>query len=112
MEKTFNKSEKILLVNETIIIDHSVHNDWLDFFTNKLIPTIKESGLAKDVVFSKIKGDFNPDGITYALQVKIKQEELESYKTHTGISENRTQLNSNFKNKFGAFETVLEVILD
>ena len=107
-----SNKDKIYLVNETTIIDHSIHKEWLDCFTNELIPGIKNSGLVSDLIFSKIKDGHNPDGQTYALQLKVKESNFLSYKNHTDINKIRNKINTDFKNKFGSFETVLEIVID
>lgn len=108
----YNKKDKAFLINETTIIDHSVHDEWFSCFTKELIPCIKDSGLVSNLIFSKIKAGHNPDGETYALQLKVKYSDFNSYKNHSQINEIRNKINQDFKNKFGSFETVLEIVID
>jgi len=102
---------KTLLVNETFIVDHDSHNEWLEWFKTRYIAAIKDSRHTKDLVLSKIQDD-NPDGKTYALQFKINSIHFDTFQKEDNLINLRTQLNKNFNNKFASFVTVLEIVED
>jgi len=106
-----NKKSNIYLINETTIIDHSICDDWLNRIKQELIPEIQNSDLISDLVFSKVKDGYNPDGETYAMQVKVKESDYLLYKNHIEINKIRDKINLDFKNKFGSFETILEIVI-
>ncbi len=112
MEKMSYNTDKILLVNETFIIDHGIHEQWYELVYKELIPAMKKSGLINSVILSKIKGDFNPDGENYALQFRVETQIYQEFKDHRVINHVRYKMNENFKNKFGSFTTELEVMID
>ncbi len=102
---------KTLLINETFIVDHNSHNEWLDWFKSHYIAAIKESQHSKDLILSKIEDD-NPDGKTYALQFKIDSIYFDVFQKEENLIDLRTQLNNKFNNKFASFVTVLEIVED
>lgn len=111
MVKMSNKSQNSLLINETFIIDQSVHSEWIKWFVDLYITEIKNTDLVKDILLSKIQED-NPDGEAYALQFKIKTQDLDTYKNNEELIHLRSELNYKFKNKFGSFVTILDIVLD
>lgn len=110
MEQISNKNIKMLLINETFIIDQSIHNDWFHRFTKDYIAVLKKSDLVQSVILSKIQGEYNPDGANYALQFKVKESVFSDFKNHIDLSKLRSEIDNEFKNKFGSFVTVLEII--
>lgn len=110
MEIMSNNPRKILLINETFIIDHSVNDQWFDWFTNEFIPIVKDSGIVKDVILSKIQGDYNQDGENYAFQFKIKVDDYISYQNNSQLNSLQSKMRVDFRHKFGSFVTVLEVV--
>lgn len=111
MEKMFYNTDKILLINETFIIDHGIHEHWYKLVHKELIPAMKESGLIQDVILSKIKGGFNPDGENYALQFKVSNNTYPSFKENEIVNNLRFKMNETFRNKFGSFVTELEIVV-
>ncbi len=104
-----NNKSKILLINETFIIDHKVHNEWLEWFRESYLSAIKMSNLTADIILSKI-GDYNPDGVTYAMQFKIRNKDMFEFQNEEKLIKLRNILNSKFSNKFASFVTVLEIV--
>ena len=107
----YNKNSTMLLVNETFVVDDSIHNEWLDWFTTQYIEGIKKSGYISDFVLSKLNDD-NPDGQTYAFQFKIKKDNIEMYNAEEKLIAQRNILNSKYNNKFASFVTILEIVAD
>ena len=57
-----------VLYNVTIIIDHTVHDEWTDWMQNTHIPEVMATGKFTSWKMLKILEDHNPDGVTYAIQ--------------------------------------------
>lgn len=112
MEKMSYNTDKTLLINETFIIDHGIHEQWFELVHKELIPAMKTSGLISSVILSKIKADFNPDGENYALQFRVETPIYQNFKDDKVINNIRCKMNDHFKNKFGSFTTELEVMID
>ncbi|HEB62726.1 MAG TPA: DUF4286 family protein [Bacteroidetes bacterium] len=107
MEKHY--FNKVLLINETFIVDHSVFDDWLSLFKDKYIRSLKNSSLVRDIVLSKIKGEHNPDGANYALQFKINESEFDKFQSNKDLNEVRKNLDDKFRNQYASFVTILEI---
>jgi len=105
-KKYFNK---VLLINETFIVDHSVFDEWITFFKNNYMKNLQELSSVNDVLLSKVRGDYNPDGENYALQFKINEMEYHKFKTDKKLLEIRKVIDEKFRNRFASFVTVLEI---
>ena len=99
----------VFLINETFIIDHSIFDDWINEFRKRYIKALKESPFVRDVVFSRVKGDHNPDGENYALQFKINEKEFDEFQADKELLEIRKSIDDKFKNQYASFVTILEI---
>lgn len=99
----------VFLINETFIIDHSIFDDWINEFRERYIKSLKKSPLTRDVVFSRVKGKYNPDGENYALQFKINEKELDEFQADKELLEIRKSIDDKYKNQFASFITILEI---
>lgn len=57
-----------IVYNVTLIIDHSVHEEWLQWMKEEHIPEVLATGKFLDNKMMKIMEDHNPDGVSYAIQ--------------------------------------------
>jgi hypothetical protein len=100
-----------ILYNVTIIIDHTVHEEWLVWMKTIHIPAVMASGQFISHTMSKIIEDgHNADGVTYAIHY-IAPDILayEHYqKNHAPQLQEETQ--RRYNGKFGAFRTCMEII--
>lgn len=108
MVKLYNSS--YILVNETFIVDHKVTDLWLTWFTENFITTLSVSDRVNNIVFSRIKQEFNPDGISYALQFKVEKNDLDLVFSDEKISELRTIMSSLFSGNIASFRTEMEIL--
>ncbi len=99
-----------VVYNVTIIIDHSVHDEWVDWMKNEHIPEVMATGKFTSWKMLRIIEDHNPDGMTYAIQYQAP--DMEAYLTYQ--NECAPALQQDVQNKFGglfgAFRTCMEVI--
>jgi hypothetical protein len=98
--------------NITIIIDHTVHEEWLIWVR----AFIKAKALELQDAFSckimKLDTEYNPDGLTYALHFLVAgQGGLEAINTHFEI-EMQEKMQEKFAQKYGSFSTSLSVIYE
>ncbi len=70
---------------------------------------LQELSSVNDVLLSKVRGDYNPDGENYALQFKINEMEYHKFKTDKKLLEIRKVIDEKFRNRFASFVTVLEI---
>lgn len=99
-----------VVYNVTIIIDHSVHDEWVNWMKNEHIPEVMATGKFTSWKMLRIIEDHNPDGMTYAIQYHAP--DMEAYLTYQ--NECAPTLQQDAQNKFGglfgAFRTCMEVI--
>ncbi|MBK7007819.1 MAG: DUF4286 family protein [Saprospiraceae bacterium] len=69
-----------VVYNVTIIIDHSVHDEWVDWMKNEHIPEVMATGKFTSWKMLRIIEDHNPDGMTYAIQYQAP--DMETYLTY------------------------------
>ena len=97
----------MIIYNVTISLDPSIHKEWLDWMINKHIPDVMDTGYFLENKICKLLVD---DEVTYAIQYMCKDTNtLEMYqkKCARNLQEEH---NEKFRNKFGAFRTILEII--
>ena len=107
-----NHFKKVLLINETFIVDHSIFDEWISLFKTRYVEFLKESSPVRDVVLSKVQGEYNPDGENYALQFKINERDFTEFKNNDKFNEIRKLIDEKFKNRYASFVTVLEVEME
>lgn len=99
-----------LLVNETFIVDHEIDELWSDWFTGHFLKTLSGSDKVKNIVFSRIKHDHNPDGISYALQYQAESQNIASVYNDEIINKIRTEMFSKFQGLIASFVTEMEIL--
>lgn len=99
-----------MLYNVTIIIDHSVHNEWKSWMIEEHIPAVLDCKIFKACKMTKIIEDYNVDGVTYAIQYRC--DGMDSFKKYQ--EEFAANLQAETQHKFGgryaAFRTCMEVV--
>ncbi len=104
------RNSSTLLINETFVIGYKSEKEWCSWVENIYSEAIKETGLAEDVLFSKVLSNYNPDGNSYALQLKILEKNFSSYKHHKELTKLREEMNLKFQNSIVSFVTILRII--
>ncbi len=104
------KNNSTLLINETFVVGYKVEKKWCAWVENIYSKAIKETGIVYDILFSKVLSNHNPDGNSYALQLKISERDFGSYKNHVGLIKVRSEMNQKFQNSIASFATILRVI--
>lgn len=97
-----------VVYNVTIIIDHSVHNEWVEWMKNEHIPEVMATGKFTSWKMLRIIEDHNPDGMTYAIQYHAP--DMEAYVAYQQECASALQQKTQnlFGGKFAAFRTLLE----
>ncbi len=104
------RNNATLLINETFVVGYKVEKVWCSWIENVYSRAIKDTGIANDIVFSKVLSNHNPDGNSYALQLKILEKDFGSYKNHVELTKVRSEMNRKFQNNIASFATILRVI--
>jgi carbamate kinase len=108
MEKPYNSSH--LLVNETFIVDHDVNDRWLQWFTENYLAALFRTENVKNIVFSRIVEEYNPDGNSYAIQFQTESKYVGHIYDSTELKELRNEMYSEFRGYIASFETKMEIL--
>jgi hypothetical protein len=100
-----------ILYNVTIIIDHSVHEEWLTWMKEEHIPAVMATGQFLSNKMCKIIDEHsNDDGVTYAIQyIAQDMDTYHNYQQQFAPALQQETLQK-FGGKFGAFRTVMEIL--
>lgn len=97
------------IVNTTFVILPSVHGTWLDFFTNKVLPQVKEQGY-NVLAFSRVLHEQVEEHYSYSLQVEVDEiGKVQKYKKEI-IGEYVEMAKKMYNEQALHFTTVLKVI--
>ncbi len=102
-----------ILYNVTIIIDHSVHEEWLQWMRTEHIPAVMATNHFLEYKMSRILEEHqNADGVTYAIQYLSPN--IETYTNYQQLHAPRLQQETlaKYNGKFAAFRTCMEVVDD
>jgi antibiotic biosynthesis monooxygenase (ABM) superfamily enzyme len=99
----------MIILNETIILDPEVHNEWLNWLKTVHIPTVMASGYFSSHHILKVLNSPN-EGFTYCVQYHT--DSLDNY--HRYEQSIATQLKNThlkkFENKLVLFESIMEFV--
>jgi hypothetical protein len=100
----------MILYSVTVNIDHSVHDEWVEWMKNVHIPEVMNTGMFVERRFCRLLGSEDFGGITYSIQYVCKtMEAFETYQKEFAplLQAKHTE---KYKDKFVAFRTLLEII--
>ena len=100
----------MIVYNVTIIIDHSCHDEWLEWMKEIHIPEVMATGIFSDHKMLKIIEDYNPDGVTYGIQYFCPNMEALHHYESEFAPQLRQKTEERYSGKYGAFRTLLEVV--
>lgn len=101
-----------ILINETFIVDHSVKEKWLQWFSEKIIAILIKLPVVSQVVFSRVVQKNNPDGCSFALQFRVKRSDADIMKSNTDLRVLRKQMFEDFHGLIASFITELDILYD
>lgn len=99
----------MIILNETIIIDPEIHEDWLSWVKAEHIPAVLATGHFKGHRILQVLSSPN-EGFTYCIQYDA--ESLDHYEAYEQLSAGglkHIQLKK-FENKLVLFESIMQVI--
>ena len=98
----------MIIYNVTVNVEHSVHDDWLQWMREIHIPEVMETGLFSHHRILKVLSDEDNGGMTYSVQYYChSMESYEQYKAKHAPSLQAKAL-ARYKDKFVGFRTLLE----
>ena len=97
----------MIVYNVTVKVEHSVHDDWMQWMKETHIPDVMKTGIFEDNKVMKVLVD-EEDGATYSIQYRVESwEKLDDYqKSHAPALQQ--QHTKRYEGKFVAFRTLLE----
>lgn len=98
----------MIIYNVTVIIEESVHDEWLKWMKEKHIPDVINTGMFLECRLSKILGQ-EDDALSYSIQYLCKNKAtLDQYQNvfSPALQQEHTE---KFAGKFNAFRTLLQV---
>lgn len=97
----------MIVYNVTVKVEHSVHDEWLNWMKESHIPDVMSTKMFHDSKMLKVLVD-EEDGITYSIQYRVESwEKLEDYQNNHAprLQKEHTE---KYQGKFVAFRTLLE----
>ena len=100
----------MILYNVTVKIDHSVHDEWLEWMRKEHIPAVMHTGMFSDNRIAKVLGQDESEGITYSIQYTCQ--DMATMQRYAGQHAPALQQehNQRYQGKFVAFRTLLEIV--
>ncbi|MCO5260059.1 MAG: DUF4286 family protein [Crocinitomicaceae bacterium] len=99
----------MILYNVTVNIDHSVHDEWLEWMLTKHIPDVMQTGCFIESRISKVHGE-EDGGVTYAIQYLAPNQDQYDVYQQLFAPKLQHEHSMKFQGKFGAFRTVLTIV--
>lgn len=99
-----------ILYNVTVKIDEAAHPEWLAWMKAHHIPDVMKTGCFESYRITRILGDDDEYGLTYAIQyVAENMAALENYQQMYAKALQQDHA-ERFANKYAAFRTVMQIL--
>jgi len=99
----------MILYNVTVILDESIHNEWLEWMKSEYIPNVMNTGYFVSNRLLKVLDSPN-EGITYCVQyIADTSEQVNEYQ-QKHAEEIQSNFPAQFINKFVLFPTTMEFV--
>ncbi|AKD02690.1 DUF4286 domain-containing protein [Pontibacter korlensis] len=100
----------MILYNETVSVDNTVADEWLQWMKEVHIPTVMETGFFLSNQISRLMHEVANDGTTYAVQYTCRSlDDLEEYQREHA-SEIDSRHDQRYQGKYVVFRSMLEVV--
>ena len=100
----------MFIYNVTIKVDHSIHDNWLQWMKEVHIPDVMKTGCFEKHVFIRLLETDETEGLTYAVQYyAISKAQYNRY-IDLYAAKLRKDGMDKWGNKFIAFRTLMEVV--
>jgi hypothetical protein len=99
-----------LLINDTISVHPQHAENWLNWIQAIVLPVVKKESVIESFRVTRIRGNDDEHGITYALQFICPDETAYSDFIENFDPRLQQEQQNRFSGNFGAFRSVLEII--
>jgi hypothetical protein len=98
-----------ILYNVTVKIESSSHEDWLEWMKTVHVPDVMATGYFITYKITRIIGDDDEHGITFATQYVAK--DMDAFQTYQSQHAKRLQKDHSdrYANKYVAFRTLMQI---
>ena len=100
----------MIIYNVTINVDESIHEQWMEWMTEKHIPEMLNTGKFTKALMTQVLIEEDMGGITYSVQFSCRSRQILEEYYQNEAEEMRREGFELFGNKFGAFRTELRVV--
>lgn len=98
------------IINTTFSVDQAVDQTWLEWLRKEYIPFVKNSGICKSIILSRVLLQGGEDDRTYSLQIQIEDPQQSLIYDSICHSALEKQLPEIFPNAIYYFKTVMKII--
>lgn len=98
-----------IIYNTSFIVNEEIENQWTEFMQTIYIAAIRESGLCRDIIFTKVSID-QPEGKTYSLQLVFDKQSQQEDFLSAFLPEIEDKLISSYANQYFYFSSTLTEI--
>ena len=99
-----------LLINDTISIHPDHAKSWLNWIHLVVMPLVKKQSVIESFRLTKIRGNEDENGITYALQFICPDEGSYADFINNFDPKLQREQQNRFRGNFGSFRSILEII--
>ena len=100
----------MILYNVTVKVEHSVHDDWLEWMQAVHIPDVLATGLFTEYKLCRLLGVDESDGTTYAVQYFCPGMPAFQQYQQQHAARLQKEHSDRYKDKYVAFRTLMEVL--
>lgn len=100
----------MIIYNVTTNVEHSVHDEWLEWMKNAHIPDVMATGLPIGNRFLRLLTEIDNGGVTYSIQYLFA--DMEDYETYQNKFSGalRDEIDRHYRGKYVSFRTLLEEV--
>ena len=101
----------MIIYNVTVKVEHSIHNEWLEWMRSKHIPNVMQIKCFSNFQMLKVLEQDEKESTTYTIQYFCdKMEKYVRYKKEFAPSL-QAEHYEKFRDKFVAFRTLMKIVL-
>ena len=98
-----------IIYNTTFIVDEAIEQEWVGFMKEHYIAPVREHGLCRDIIFTKVSID-QPEGKTYSLQLVFDSPEEQKQFVENWLPRIEEKIIRNYTDRYVCFSSTLTEI--
>lgn len=100
----------MILFNETIKIDETLHEEWLEWMKTVQLPAIMATGKFSEYRICRLLHDDNDGGVTYAVQYHSPDlATFQAFQSEDAARFQRLHM-ERYRDRYVAFRTLMEIL--